>query len=525
MNSVMSSFRKYWALLLILLYILLNLATLTRFPLMHSDESWLSGLSRHILITGDYAAIEPFFDLKPRNPHALKIIFHSLQMLVIKLFGYNLFNMRLLSLVFGLATLCFFYRLCRLVLPAPKWARWACLLMGTDIQFIYASHFGRQEIILLWVMVFGLHYHFNNLNSHRYRHDLILGVLAGLSIGIHPNALIILLAFGGIYLTHLFQKRINFRSLSILGLSFTIPVLFFILLSFQLDPNFLSNYFTYGQEQFKIFSPFSARLSKLATFLKAIYLRQGGTYYLPDLKAQSLLITIIVLLDLTNFWRNRKEGRKSAPSWLIVSFITIIVGLVVIGRYNPTSVVFFTPLIYLLIGFSLAKIPEQCDKIIPQLLALAIFASTLLNIYPYLKYDYDSYLKEITAVVGPGRKVLASMNAEYAFEDGNLFDLRNLSFLKRRGLSFAEYIDQNRIEYLIYPEGLDFIYQTRPKWNGVYGHLPYYPELKQFIKEKCKLINSFAAPAYGIEIPAHIGRKNWQISIYQVDYDSTLSKN
>ena len=521
----MPTFRRSFLILLITLYILLNLATLTRFPLMHSDESWLSGLSRHILVTGDYTETEPFFDLKLRNPHALKIIFHSLQMLIIKLFGYTLFNIRLLSLIFSVATLYFFYRLSRLVLPAEKWALWACFLMGIDIQFIYASHFGRQEIILLWVMVFGLYYHLKNLNSHRYRHDLILGVLAGSSIGIHPNGLIIMLAFGGIYLTHLFKKKVNFRSLLILGLGFTIPILFFILLSFQLDPNFLDNYFAYGQEQFKIFSSFSARLSRLAGFFKTIYLRQGGTYYLPDLKIQSILLTVIVLLGLTTIWRNWEGYRRSTPSWLIVSFIAIIVGLVVIGRYNPTSVVFFTPFIYLLVGFSLAKIPEQYGKIIPPLLALTIFTSTVFNIYPYLKYDYNSYLRKISAMVGPGRKVLASLNAEYAFEDSNLCDLRNLSYLKRRGLSLAEYIGRNRIEYLIYPEGLDFIYQTRPKWNGVYGHLPYYPELKQFIKEKCELVDSFTAPAYGIEIPAYVGRKKWRISIYRVIYDSTPSNN
>lgn len=515
MNSVMSSFRKYWVPVLILLYILLNLATLTRFPLMHSDESWLSGLSRHILITGDWSGTEPFFDLKPRNPHALKIIFHSLQMLVIKLFGYTLFNIRLLSLVFGLATLYSFYRLCRLVLPDEKWAPWASFLMGIDIQFIYASHFGRQEIILLWVMVCGVYFYFKNLPAHHYRHDLILGALAGISMGIHPNSLMIILVFCGIYLSQLMQKKSSLRSLLILGSGFAIPVLCLILLSFRLDPNFLSNYFTYGHEQFKVLSPFPARLVRLALFFKAIFLRQGGTYYLPEIRIQSILLTIIVLLGLVTFRHNRKD-RKAPPSWLIASFSGIIVGLIVIGRYNPTSVVLTTPLIYLLIGFSLTNIPKDYVKIIAPLLALAIFISTLINIYPYLKYDYHSYLGKITAVVSPDRKVLASLNTEYAFEDGKLLDLRNLSFLKRQGLTFAEYISRNQIEYIIYPEGLDFIYRHRPKWNGVYGHLPYYHEMQLFLAEKSRLVFVFEAPAYGMEIPAYVGRRNWRVFIYQV---------
>lgn len=516
MNLVMSSFRKYWAPFLILLYILLNLATLTRFPLMHSDESWLSGLSRHILITGDWAGTEPFFDLKPRNPHALKLIFHSLQMLVIKLFGYTLFNMRLLSLVFGLATLYFFYRLCRLVLPTQKWALWTCLLVGIDIQFIYASHFGRQEIILLWIMVFGIYFYFKNLPAHHYRHDLILGALAGVSMGIHPNGLIIMLVFSGIYLSQLLHKKINLRSLLILGLGYAIPVLCFIFLSFRLDVNFLSNYFTYGQEQFKVLSPFPTRLVRLALFFKAIFLRQGGTYYLPEIRIQSILLTIIVLLDLLTFRHNRRKERKSPPSWLIASFTGIILGLIVIGRYNPTSIVLTTPLIYLLIGFSLANIPIEYVKIIAPLLALTIFLSTLSNIYPYLKYDYNSYLGKITAVVSPDRKVLASLNTEYAFEDGKLLDMRNLSFLKRQGMTFAEYISRNQIEYIIYPEGLDFIYRNRPKWNGIYGHLPYYREMQLFLTEKSCLISTIEAPAYGMEIPAYVGRRKWRVLIYQV---------
>lgn len=483
---------------------------------MHSDESWLSGLSRHILVTGDFSVTEPFFDLKPRYPHALRIIFHCLQILIIKAFGYTLFNVRLLSLIFGLATLYFFYRLCLMVLPAKKWALWVCLLMGIDIQFIYASHFGRQEIMLLWVMVLGIYFYFKNRSSHLYRHDLILGVLAGLSIGIHPNSLIVMMVFCGIYLTDIFKKSIRLRSLLIFGSTVSFLALFFIILSYRFDPNFLVNYFAYGQEQFKILNPFSARLSRLADFARAIYLRQGGTYYLPNLKAEFFLLTAVFLLGLIIPWRNQSVDRKPIPFWLIASMLAIIVGLVAIGRFNTTSVIFFTPLIYLLTGFSLAKIPEKLSKTIPTLLALVLLLATLLNIDPFLKYEYHSYLRKINAVAGPNRKVLASLNVEYAFEDGNLFDLRNLPFLKKQGLTFAEYIHKNQIEYLIYPEGLDFIYQTRPRWNGVYGHLPYYRELRQFLQQRCRLVSSFNSPAYAIEIPAYVGKKNWRISIYRV---------
>ncbi len=511
-------FQKYCLLFIIIIYIILNLVTLTRFPLMHSDESWLSGLSRHMLVTGDFSVTEPFFDLITRNQHALKTFFHTLQLLMIKTFGYTLFNIRLLSLLFGLVSLYYFYRLCLLMFPGKKLALWACLLMGVDIQFLYASHFGRQEIMLVWILVFGLYYYFKNITSRLYRHDIFLGFITGVSIGIHPNFLIIFLVFSGIYLIHFFEKKKQFTSFLIFSLTFAGLILFFITLSYRFDPNFLFNYLSYGQKQFKIFNPFSTKLFRLASYAKSIYLRQGGTYYLPDLKVQLLLLNALFLLSQTIPCRKTNIDRKSIPFWLIISVTSIIIGLLLIGRYNTTYIAFFIPFIYLLVGFCLTVLPDKFQKVAPVFLFLSLLFLTIHNVYPFLKYDYQSYLNKVTMAVEPNRKVLASLNVEYAFNDSCLFDLRNLSFLKQRGLTFAEYLRKNRIEYIIYPEGLDFIYQNRPKWNGVYGHLPYYIEMRHFIQEHCRLVSSFEDPAYGIEIPTYVGKKNWRILIYKVLY-------
>ena len=81
-------------------YFFINILFLTKYPFMHSDESWLSGLSRTMMYDG-LGSTEYFFDLVPRYPHAIKIIFHILQIVFIKLFGYSLFSVRLLSLVFA----------------------------------------------------------------------------------------------------------------------------------------------------------------------------------------------------------------------------------------------------------------------------------------------------------------------------------------------------------------------------------------------------------------------------------------
>ena len=86
----------------IISYISLNLIYLDKFPFVHSDEPWLSGLSKNMLENTSLSVTEPFFDLMPRYPHALKVVFHLIQIPFIYFFGYNIFSVRLISLIFGL---------------------------------------------------------------------------------------------------------------------------------------------------------------------------------------------------------------------------------------------------------------------------------------------------------------------------------------------------------------------------------------------------------------------------------------
>jgi len=100
---------QYYLYFFLLLFFIANLLSLTKFPFIHSDEPWLSGLSRNIMENKNYSVTETFFDLYERNPHAIKSIFHTIQIFFIKLFGYNIFSIRLVSLTFGVLSLLYFY--------------------------------------------------------------------------------------------------------------------------------------------------------------------------------------------------------------------------------------------------------------------------------------------------------------------------------------------------------------------------------------------------------------------------------
>ena len=111
---------------------------------------------------------------------------------------------------------------------------------------------------------------------------------------------------------------------------------------------------------------------------------------------------------------------------------------------------------------------------------------------------------------------MANLNTEYAFDQGVLVDYRNLAFLEEEKLSFGEYIQNNQIEYILYPEEMDFIYTQRPMWNMFYGNVyPYYEDLQAFLSEQCVLVEEFNTP-YAMRIVRFADAQDWALKIYRV---------
>lgn len=511
---------KYKKLILLLImmtiYIIINIIYLTKFPFVHSDESWLSGLSRNIAENADFSVTEAFFNLKIRNPHAIKIIFHSVQILMIKLAGYSIFSLRLLSLIFGILVLYYQYKLSRLIFVSEKTALISVILLSVDVQFIYASHFARQEIILLFVLVFALYYFFKHIDEHKTVHDVILALILGVGIGFHPNSFIISLPFGLIYIYHIFATK-KIRPVNLLYLTLTLALFaaLFVSLSFYFDPHFISNYVKYGNE-FEILSPLSSKFLEIKDFYLKLYYGVSGTYYTPDIRLQFFLFGGALLFSILKLYKNKSRLTEGRIPEVIISIICINAGIIFIGRFNQTSIIFLFPLFYILVCYAIENIKRPYKNFTVSCLVLIVCCSMVYNALPYLNNDYNNYLFEISKAVNKNDVVLANLSAEYYFDNGRLYDYRNLAFLKDNVMSFKDYIEKYKIQYIIYPEEMDLIYSQRPKWNGIYGNLLYYDEMKQFFINSCELVHEFENKTYGIRIVRYINTKDWNVKIYKV---------
>lgn len=494
-------------------YFFISILFLTKYPFMHSDESWLSGLSRTMMYDG-LGSTEYFFDLVPRYPHAIKIIFHILQIVFIKLFGYSLFSVRLLSLVFGIISLVFIYKISTVLSGSKRFAVASMVIVSFDVQFIYASHFARQEIIILAFMLAAVFYVMSRYQEWKMKNDIITGLIVGLSAGIHPNSFLVALVVGAVYLYYImFEQKIKIKNLICLVFVTAAVVSLFVGVSYIFDRNFINDYLKYGDD-LGTTSGIIMKFFSFPGYYRRLYNTFSVTYYTPDVRFQFVLFASGLAAGIASLFA-RKYKNKALLFILPVLFLNA--GYLVLGRFSQPGIILLFPLCYLLI-FLLLEPAKRIRFIALAVLGAAVAVNTAINVYPQINNDYKEYINEIESSVPENSAVLANLNSEYAFEYNALYDYRNLSELG--GMSFEEYIVKNNIKYIIYPEEMDFIYNNRPVWNVMYGNIsPYYKDMTSFLTNKCKLIHQFSSP-YAMRIYMYAYNKDWTVKIYEVtDYE------
>ncbi len=509
MKKIVLKILKYKVPVYLLIYFIINLLFLTKFPFMHSDESWLSGLTQSMLAEGP-AATESFFDLLPRNPRAITIVFHGIQIIFNLVLGYNLFAFRLISLIFGTVTLYFLYKLTKELTCSEKVSFLGMVALSVCIQFVYASHFARQEIIIVAALLGIPYYIIKNRDKWNYRKDIVLATLTGLTIGIHPNSFLIALAVGSVYLFYiLFDKKMKIKNLLIYILITGLFAGIFIGISYLMDPNFIANYLKYGSD-LGVTSTVAVKYDGLFNYYSKLFKQSSGTYYTPNIRGELIVIVVSAVGILL-------AGIKNKKYWLILfPLIAVNLGYMIVGRYSQPAIIFVFPLGILAASWLISAIDNQ-KIILPTLICLGFLVNSISGILPWLNNDYNNYLNEIRENIPENTKVLANLNTGYLFNYGEFFDYRNLTYLDESNLDFREYIQSRGIEYIIYPEEMDFIYNKRPVWNIVYGNLyPYYDDMARFLEEESSLVHEFNSP-YGMRIVRFTGDGDWNIRIYRID--------
>jgi hypothetical protein len=294
--------------------------------------------------------------------------------------------------------------------------------------------------------------------------------------------------------------------------------------------------------------PLYIKAFRFPDFYQKLYYRISGTYYTPAIQLQFFLFgAALAAAPITALlYRGPSALLRRRLIQLPAALLLLNIGTLVLGKYSQPSIVLHFPLYYLLIAALLsawtgrghpgskhqASYYSAARPLLFQSLVLgALLAATaansgfniaqelhLLPPKPRKHYEtYRDYGHKLHRLVPAQATVLANLNAEYHFDHGRLYDYRNLEYLDEAGLSFGEYIKKNNIQYIVYPEEMDLIYNRRPMWNILYGNVAgYYEDMQHFLRQRCTAVGQFNSPVYGMRITRYMGRRPWKVTVYRV---------
>lgn len=534
--------RHLLPLLLFLPGLIYSILTLTAFPFVHSDEVWLAELSREIGTTGNLSATEPFFRLTDRYPHGMKILFHLIQAPLVS-HSFSPAAARLPSLLAGWLSVIL---LALLELSSERHRRFwwlAPLLLSWNVQFLYASHFARQEALLLPLLLGGmllLRRKFTEGSENTggrlgriWITPCALGVVAGLGIFLHPNSFIIALALGLVLVYRGTGQAVKYRSPRLLlrhgagwgvyAAVLAVGALAAVGLSLGWDPDFFFHYLSFGEEH-GVGLPLWLKLKRLPRFYYKMFLQAAGTYYLPDIRISLMAgIAALILRPVLGLF-SREKGAFEIP----LAAAGIAAGTAVIGKYSPPSLVFLFPLFALALGESLIllgtvfspgkKSWKRWSVVMAGIiLLLSQAASTIIQVERVRRHPYSAYAAFIGKNIPQGAKVLGNLNAGFALSRGALYPFRDLASLES-GMSIVAYLRKEGIEWVLWPEEMEIIQAERPVWNDLYGNLtPYYAELKDYLEREGQPTAEGFFPIHAMRLVGYQEKRGGRITLYRLD--------
>ncbi len=494
------SLKHYSILISAIIYCAYSFLHLENYPFVHSDEIWLLKLSEHMAKSQSLFVSEPFFNLFPRLAHAIKILFHAIQIGWAHFFGFNVRSMRALTLLVSLTAIILFYQM---ILRRTKDNWQAALysaLIALNIQFIYMSHFARQEafIFLALVAIFYILERFN----YSLKSALIAGVITGFSIGIHPNSFLLATSFASVLLLRAFLEK---QAKPLIGyiLSVASCAVLFIALSLAQDGNFFSRYAALGATMGTA-QPLIEKVMTLPLFFYKLYHGISGTYYLPNIRISMIISALLIAAAILAIKRCKYE---------LVALFGLTAGLIIIGRYNATSIVFYLPFVILLLQRLLENRSGKLQGL-PLVLLIILFAYTsYAELAKPPREDFATFNATIESHVYKDDIALANLNQAMAI--ATFYDYRNLAYLAENNQSIDNYLAEQQINVIIWSEELDYIYRNIDDWYILYGEMPYYLSLKKIIDEQFTAVASFESPLYGCRIVKFQDGYPWQITIYR----------
>lgn len=211
---------KYLLYSLLLFCVCFHIFTLETLPIPWFDETFFASIShgfwQHNALIPEVASTvmehQPTFVYGP--------IYFNLTALSFKVFGFGIWQFRFLSLLAGFGVFILILNIKNVVLNQNHFNQhdlWWLVLFLIDPFGIWALHNGRMDLVALMLLFSAIYLFLKVISSPKYYHFIFIGVFIGLAILTTPRVGIVFIPFGALMCLFLYQNKVSFLNLTIIG--------------------------------------------------------------------------------------------------------------------------------------------------------------------------------------------------------------------------------------------------------------------------------------------------------------------
>jgi hypothetical protein len=427
----------------LIIYSFISFIFITKYPVIHIDEAWLSSFVDNFYKTGNWNSGSSAFVERQVHFGLYGNLFLFLQLISHNIFGYSLFAARFLSFAAFLGSIVLLARFLLKLNVAKSLVFLSIILFSTSRTLIYMSHHGRQESLVLLFFITALNI---AIQAKSFKDYFILGIVTGIAAEIHITSLFIT----GSVLVILLYEYVSLKKHSIKKISFWFFVnsLFYLswfLVRYFIDSKFIDDYFGYAQSS-SGFSPVSRSIG-FYNYIIEIYVKRSFTKTIPELAIlTAFILTLIVYI---------KEKTKSAHynKHILIITASVIIGIFILGRFNIYYAALFLGWMSI---FSVYLFKSDNFFIIP-IGVIAINAGISLALFSYhCNTSFDNFIITIknAIIIKKTDTIIGTIGYQYGFSRNRYIAFRDLKhFLKQTDLSEEDavkfYFSRNKINYVL----------------------------------------------------------------------------
>jgi|GEM_PF-1206908 len=478
-----------------------HLVFLTVYPPVFIDEIWNANAAWNWLKTGvnfdsmHTGTLDQFGYEWVRWP----IIGNVPYLASFALLGLGLFQARLVSWVFGLILL-----LATIMVGRRSYSlvtgMLAALLLSLSSPFLQASHYARWDIMLAAVAVVSYGIALIALQENKWWAHLLAGLLVGLSVDIHQNAILYALGLVAMYLA-LYKARV-FRQPGtwLAAAGGLLGIAFYVAGHILPSP---SAYFSLFSLSFAGPHKVPVQSLNLLDLLASARAELGRYHFFENSLDFVLIGASIAYLAV----------RRSQADRLLLAFTAAtFAGFVLfIGNKHDIYAILLYPFFILMVAETLATLIREGQGLSKERVFASVFLALLLlsgvvryarPVYASRAYDYSKITDRIASVIPPRARVMGYPKWWLGLADYDYRSSLNLTYYHyQNGYSLTEGLEAIRPDIIILDQ------ENLQYWLVDEGYFPSGPgfdlyklprqEFEGFLAQRGQLILEFSDPWHG----------------------------